>query len=1159
MYLKSLMRSSISKLSSFFSQLPIKASALVLVLFVVTVSITLSFGTTYQASAQQAPEQNQVGLIPGLPAILGNFLKFNIPIVFEDRVSFNGDVEINGQPLTPGSGVNSVQGQTGAVLFTAGDGMEVIGTQLVNTDPGSGQNFFQSIIAGSNTLLATSNADQLIFEAGNGIAISGSDKQLTISSTASFDPTSSGWTRSGNNLTLSNNGDLVGIGTANPSAKLHVAGTATFDDTLSALGSVQVTGDTELESDLAVGQNIAVEGNATISGTLTSNGATVISPTGNQDSLTVRSGGGTGNILNITNQAGDASYLSIGSDGSLTAGGSTLTNSGLFASSGAIHLTDATTALVGTAIEGGWTLGDNTFNYRRIISVTNTDESLALPTHYVVTVTITGTDAAHIFDNTREDTNDFRIAHLTTEIPRNISTFTASNVTFSFQLQSSIAADTVSDDYRIFYDSADLEQAAPNYLEDEVIDTLDNSPANWASTDATQFPVSSDIVVKQEGTAAMKVEATRDNIGSFSSEGVAGLDSGVSNFGFLVENILDTQRLYVVGGTTDGTSAGARSTIYHTSINSTSGDPEEGALEDNALPEAISDSAVAMYTPVIDAGTGEDGSIDLSLGGEEGGCSGVGLSWSSSTCTALVSGTYTSEKHFQNAPDAGTHSFEISSGTHDGKILTIVGNTSSDTALFDPATETYVAGPDLGDTALRGAHAFAITTGDHAGKTLVVLGGNSSGTRVYDPATHTFSAGPDLGASAGFGSNSFAITTGDHAGKTLTIRGSNSSLYDPAAHTFSAGPDLGASAQYGSHTFTIPSGDHAGKILVVLAGNTTTTNVYDPANHTFGAGPDLGATASNGSHTFTIPSGDHAGKMITIRGNTSNITMMYDPATHSYSEGPSTTSNPTASQSITITSGPQTGKILTLGQGSQSSLYDPASHTYSTGPSLGTSIGTGMHVIQISSGAQAGRYLMIGAGGNSTNRIYNPDSHTFINAPSIGTTVGTGVHSFTIPSGEHSGKIILLIGDANSETRLYDPATHTFSAGPDFGGNPGDGVHSFVIPSGDHAGKVLVLRGANSSTTRIYNPATHTFSAGPSLGTNAYRGAHSFTITTGDHAGKVLTVKGFNTTTTRMYDPATHTYSAGPNLSASAYAGAHALTITAGAQAGKALVILGNN
>ena len=152
-------------------------------------------------------------------------------------------LEITGtQELTISStGVLSLQGETGEVSFTAGDGVTISGTTISNEDPGSAQNIFQTIKIGSTTFSASSNTDTLEFAAGTGVTLGSdsSNKKITITADSAA-LNISGWESSTGRVYLETIGDNVGIGTSTPTNKLHVVGGATIDGDLSVTGSTTV-------------------------------------------------------------------------------------------------------------------------------------------------------------------------------------------------------------------------------------------------------------------------------------------------------------------------------------------------------------------------------------------------------------------------------------------------------------------------------------------------------------------------------------------------------------------------------------------------------------------------------------------------------------------------------------------------------------------------------------------------------------------------------------------------------------------------------------------------------------------------------------------------------------------------------------------------------
>ena len=1077
-------------------------------------------------------------------------------------------------PVITNTGVLSLQDKTGDLTLTAGTGITIDGLTI-----GSTIKSFKTITIGSETITAGGIDDNLTFAAGTGISLSKSANAITIAGSDT-----AGFTQSGTVVRLSTITNTVGIGVTNPASKMDINGGLTIGDgyagvnaaptngllvqgnvgigTMSPGKTLDVLGTTNISGATTLGSTLNVTGTTTL-GNVNTSGAMVMAPTlSGVDTLTLRaSTTSPGDILNVTNASGSTSYLSIGSDGALTVGGSTLTNAGILESGGAIKLTNATDAVVGTAIEGGWTLGSNTFTYRRGITVTNTSSSQTLPVNHEVTLTLTGATAADICTNSRTDSNDIRIAYNTTDIARNITRSCSTTVTITFQLQATIVPSSSSTAYYLYYSNSALATAGSTYIGTIELDDLETVATHWASADTIQFPISQEATIIAQGSGDLKVQATTDNVGTFSASGQGAVDTAVTNFGFLARTIGTTLYTYIVGGSTDGAAANARSTIYRTSVNATNGNVNAGTVNANSLPSAVMDNATAIAVAAVDTGTGADGTLDLSLGEATGGCVGLGLTWNGvSTCTVDVQRGYSAGPSFGANAGDGSHSFQIPSGANNGKFLLVTGGVTSTTMIYDPATNTYSAGPALGANATTGSHSFQIPSGPQAGKVLTVLGGGLT-TKLYDPATNTYSAGPTLGATTSSGSHSFQIPSGPEAGKFLTVLGNNTAttkLYDPATNTYSAGPALGATIVSGSHSFQIPSGPQAGKILTVSANNTT-TKLYDPATNTYSAGPFFGVVVGSGSHSFQIPSGSQSGKFLLVGGNGLSATGFYDPATNTYSAGPDLGANAgDGSHSFQIPSGANAGQILTIpaALASTTRLYDPATNTYSAGPDLGAGAWMGSHSFQIPSGANAGKFLTIKGSNSSTTRLYDPATNTYSAGPDLGASASYGSHSFQIPSGPQAGKVLTVLGNTTATTRLYDPATNTYSAGPALGASASTGSHSFQIPSGANAGKFLTIVGNTTATTRLYDPATNTYSAGPALRATASSGSHSFQIPSGPQAGKFLTVLG--SSLTDIYDPATNTYSAGPALGASASTGSHSFQIPSGPQAGKFLTMIGN-
>lgn len=97
---------------------------------------------------------------------------------------------------------------------------------------------------------------------------------------------------------------------------------------------------------------------------------------------------------------------------------------------------------------------------------------------------------------------------------------------------------------------------------------------------------------------------------------------------------------------------------------------------------------------------------------------------------------------FKDAPnltgDAGNGGvlIKIDAGPNRGNILIIHGNASAGTSIFNPESNSMVAGPTVvSGIPNAGAHSFKISSGPQTGKFLLIHGGNSNTTSVYDPST----------------------------------------------------------------------------------------------------------------------------------------------------------------------------------------------------------------------------------------------------------------------------------------------------------------------------------------------------------------------------------------------------------------------------------------
>lgn len=242
----------------------------------------------------------------------------------------------------------------------------------------------------------------------------------------------------------------------------------------------------------------------------------------------------------------------------------------------------------------------------------------------------------------------------------------------------------------------------------------------------------------------------------------------------------------------------------------------------------------------------------------------------------------------------------VSSGTHAGKIYIRFGQGWAGTDRYNPVTDTNETSPfaSNGGSGIQGSHSFLVPSGPLTGDRMIIIAGTTT-AEVYDPGTDTFIAGVAIGATPGTGSHSLALDNDTfiipNGGGTAPTR-----LYDAAGNAFAGGPGLGCNCGNGCHSTRINGGINDGNFLFICGGSITATKIYDQSGGSFNAGPALTDVAGTGSQTITITAGNDAGKLWIIHGDAANTTSLFDPETETMSAGPTLPINPNGALSIPL-------------------------------------------------------------------------------------------------------------------------------------------------------------------------------------------------------------------------------------------------------------------
>jgi hypothetical protein len=331
------------------------------------------------------------------------------------------------------------------------------------------------------------------------------------------------------------------------------------------------------------------------------------------------------------------------------------------------------------------------------------------------------------------------------------------------------------------------------------------------------------------------------------------------------------------------------------------------------------------------------------------------------------------------------------------KYLTILGNNTTSSALYDSTLNTFSSGPTLSTIIGTGSLSFLVSSGIQSGNFVVIDGGSTGGTQIFNKTTQTFSVGASLpNATVTGGARAFLIPSGTYAGYTLIIYGNtgttDTALYNPSTDTFSAGPSLLSNTAAGCNVFNINSGPQAGNIMVISGNNTDVTQIYDCTTSTFITGPLLTSTAAGTEkrvQCFSIPLGQF------VTGIGSNACNIYTESSNSFSAGPTLPLTPSAIGGFVfpITSGSLSGQTM-VPRPTNGAItmwpYDPTGNSFGTAIT-GSSItwNRGTHSFSIVDGAQNGKQMIIA----STVQLFNPSANTLAVGPTLPAVSGNGSHT----------------------------------------------------------------------------------------------------------------------------------------------------------------------
>lgn len=495
-----------------------------------------------------------------------------------------------------------------------------------------------------------------------------------------------------------------------------------------------------------------------------------------------------------------------------------------------------------------------------------------------------------------------------------------------------------------------------------------------------------------------------------------------------------------------------------------------------------------------------------------------------------------------NGVGDGASSFEVSSGVRQGQLVTIRGGNRASLYAYDINAGSAPAQPANLSGSVNSGGMLLRQSGTPSFDQPVLLHGTGSlhATSIYSTTSGDFSiAGPITTGAIFGGSAQVFIPGGSNGGAFFIVNGStmpSTSVYFPQSNTFSPTRTPGSVPNAGAHSFRVSGGANDGRTLIVGAGASRHTAVYDPLKHSITAGSDTQNAVTTTGFSVTLTRGPYAGKVLTFLGGGSFVYNVYDPATNQFypssflatpSYGPFSTVNTGASafpidgsndimiirgngmttqilNQLTggVTAGNSTGFIVnsvslnlqfkTSGgavkqaiytTADQVAIFDHATRNFSL-VTLTATPGTGMQMLLVPSGPEAGNVLVVHGNGLAGTSIINRDTLAVTAGPAIGgvaacgnaVVVGAGAQILPIPFGSNAGKALLLVGGDTPTTCMYDPVANAFSPGPVTSntGSPGysisNGALAFRTNGGLYPTSFVILSGANKNVWGTYVP-----------------------------------------------------------------------------------------
>lgn len=333
------------------------------------------------------------------------------------------------------------------------------------------------------------------------------------------------------------------------------------------------------------------------------------------------------------------------------------------------------------------------------------------------------------------------------------------------------------------------------------------------------------------------------------------------------------------------------------------------------------------------------------------------------------------------------------------------------------------------DFLLLGLSSSTVCAGD---RYLTIHGGGATTSSIYNPATNTYTAGPSFASGPNTGSVGFQIPNfGPRACQNVVARGNNTTTgyyYAPRTQQVTSFTFSGGTFQVGAHVIRYGSG--VSTRFLLIHGNSLVTTIYNPSTDTFTSGPSMLVSSGAGVLSFQVPSGPLSGKFLIANAGSGANWRTFDPDSETIvAHGTSPLGPNTDSSAVLIASGGTAGQIFIAvgGSATDNMIYNPATDGFGAVGTVSTPQGAGANTFTVDGGANSGRVFIVrGLGGTGVD-MYTPGG--LITNPGVATVgaVSAGGHNYLIPSGTEAGNRLIVRG-AGTGIDVFRHSSNTFNA-----------------------------------------------------------------------------------------------------------------------------------